>query len=129
MSLNPMAEVKLTLAAISGVPEPNAEKLRRVRKQISKRLENVANGELLAVAQKLIDADRRWIGYDSSVGIRNVCDRCSFTMSKRWVRTSIPGRPLMLLLYTSRDFAIAYGTKNPGRDRLFLVNPARSPRE
>ncbi len=64
MSLNPEAEVKLALAAISGVPEPNAEKLRRVRKQISKRLENVANGELLAVAQKLIDADRRWIGYE-----------------------------------------------------------------
>ena len=35
-----------------------------MRKQISKRLENVANGELLAVAQKLIDADRRWIGYE-----------------------------------------------------------------
>ncbi len=64
MSLNPKAEVKLALAAISSVPVPNAEKLRRVRKQISKRLENVANGELLAVAQKLIDADRRWIGYE-----------------------------------------------------------------
>ena len=124
MSLNPKAEVKLALAC---VPEPNAEKLRRVRKQISKRLENVANGELLAVAQKLIDADRRWIGYE--LVSRNVCDRCSFTMSRRWVRTSIPGRPLMLLPYTSRDFAIAYGTKNPGRDKLFLVNPARSPRE
>ncbi len=64
MSLNPEAEAKSALATISGVPEPNAEKLRRVRKQISKRLENVTPSELLAVAHRLIDAGRRWIGYE-----------------------------------------------------------------
>ena len=64
MSLDPVAEAKSALAAISGVPEPNAEKLRRVREQISKRLENATPLELLAVAQRLVNADRRWIGYE-----------------------------------------------------------------
>jgi len=74
MALDPVAEAKSALAAISGVHCPNAAKLRRVRKQISKRLECATAQEMLAIAHKLIDADRRWIGYEL-VNQHHVCLR------------------------------------------------------
>ncbi|MCZ6852510.1 MAG: DNA alkylation repair protein [Gammaproteobacteria bacterium] len=72
MSLDPAAEAKSALAAIADVHSPNAEKLRRIRKQISRRLECATALEVLAIAYELIDANRRWIGYEL-VNQHSVC--------------------------------------------------------
>lgn len=60
----PTQEAERLLSEIAALPTPNTSSLRQLRKAASKRLRNATPSTVLAVANALIDNDRRWLGYE-----------------------------------------------------------------
>ena len=57
-------EAKRLLSEIAAVAKPNTTNLRQLRRAATKRLKNAIPSTVLAVANALINNDRRWLGYE-----------------------------------------------------------------